>query len=223
MTVKLFVLGLPGSGKSTVARGIEEYVGKMGLEITRVNDYVILEHMFYDDAKRELFRPADHGGFDIIDLAVFDTALKILEKVTKQSILPTIPEGVILIEFARNDYQKALSQFSYEFLQGAYFLYIDTRVDICKQRIHDRIVNPNNPDDYNVSEYIFKTYYNNDDGKNLHEILEAYQIDKQMARIFDNNSSLEVVLQKITPFIDEIIAPELARRGKSAQPVELFA
>ena len=224
MTVKLFVLGLPGSGKSTVAREIEDYIGKKGVRLRRINDYIILEQMFHDDAKCEQFRPAENGGFDILDLTVFDTALKMLEKVTKQYILPAIPEGMILIEFARNDYRKAFQQFSNEFLQDSYFLYLDTWLEICKQRIRNRITNPNNPDDYNVSEYIFEAYYNKDNGKDLYDILEGgYQIDKQLVKIIDNNSSLGVVLQKIAPFIDAIIASELARRGTSAHPMKQFA
>ena len=219
MTVKLFVLGLPGSGKSTVAREITKYVDKMGWESIHINDYPILEQMFHDDAERKQFRPAENGGFDILDLPVFDTALKLLEKATQQYILPTIPEGIILIEFARNDYLRAFQQFSNTFLQDAYFLYLDAEIDICKQRIRDRVNNPAFEDDYNVSDYIFETYYHEDDGKDLPDFLEReHRIGKQRISIIDNNCSLEAASKKIDQFIDTIIDSEASCLGTQAQP-----
>jgi adenylate kinase family enzyme len=206
MAVKLFVLGLPGTGKSTMAREIKEYIGKLGLGISRINDYVFLKQMFYDDAKREQFRPAKHGGFDIIDLTVFDTALQRLEKVTKQYILPTIPEGIILIEFARNDYLRAFQQFNQDFLQDAYFLYLDAEIETCKQRIRNRVNNPICEDDYNVSEYIFETYYQKVDDRDLSDILNKdYKIDNRRVKIINNNCSLKEASETIKPFIDTII------------------
>ena len=223
MTVKLFVLGLPGSGKSMVAREIAEYVDKMGRKSTRINDYPILEQMFHDDVERKQFKPADRGGFDIIDLTVFDTALKMLEKATQQYILPTIPEGIILIEFARNDYQKAFQQFNQDFLQDAYFLYLDTEIEICKWRIRDRVNNPAFEDDYNVSDYIFETYYHEDDGKDLPDFLEReHRIGKQRISIIDNNCSLEAASKKIDQFIDTIIVSEYAFISILAQPEKLL-
>ncbi len=216
MAVKLFILGLPGSGKSTVAREIAEYVDKMGWKSTRINDYPILEQMFHDDAKCEQFRPACHGGFDVFDFTVIDTALRRLEQVVNQR-----QEEIILIEFARNNYQRAFQQFSAAFLQDAYFLYLDAEIDTCKQRIRNRVNNPVYEDDYYVSEYIFETYYHEDDGKDLPDILEReYRISKQRVRILDNNCSLEAASKKIDPFIDAIIDTiidtESARAGTSA-------
>ncbi len=223
MTVKLFVLGLPGSGKSTVAREITKYVDKMGWESIHINDYPILEQMFHDDAERKQFKPADRGGFDILDLTVFDTALKMLEKATQQYILPTIPEGLILIEFARNDYQKAFQQFNQDFLQDAYFLYLDAEIDTCKQRIRDRITNPTYDDDYYVSEYIFNAYYNKDNGQRMPQILERdYGIDKKRLVLISNNGSLETASKEIGSFIDTIIHFESGLADSSAQPVESF-
>jgi len=216
MAVKLFVLGLPGSGKSTVARKIAEYVDKMDWESTRINDYAILEQMFHDDAEHKQFKPADCGGFDVLDFTVIDAALKRLEQATKQYILSTKLEGIILIEFARNDYRKAFQQFNQDFLQNAYFLYLDAETETCKQRIRDRINNPVFEDDYNVSEYIFEKYYHEDDGKDLPDFLEKeHRIGKQQVRIIDNNCSLETASKKIDQFIDTIIGLESAFESTS--------
>jgi adenylate kinase family enzyme len=218
MTVKLFVLGLPGSGKSTIAREIAKNVDNRGLESDRINDYVILEQMFHDDVERKKFCPTDYGGFDVLDLTVIDTALKQLEQFT-QNLISYKPEGVILIEFARNDYRRAFKLFSEAFLQDAYFLYLDTEIETCKKRIRNRIDSPSYTDDYYVSEYIFDTYYNNDDGKCLSQILiNEYGIDKQHVRGIDNNTSLEEASRKITPFVDMIFDLKSADQNALAQP-----
>ena len=83
MVVKVFVLGRPGSGKSTSARYIEQEVrnrfNMKRCEIFRICDYDILYQMFRDDVHQTMFRPTDHGGFDVHNLKAFDIALKTLE------------------------------------------------------------------------------------------------------------------------------------------------
>ena len=81
MAVKLFVLGLPGSGKSTVCRRIAENITVYpGWSTFRFNDYHILYEMFQEDAKGKYFRPiSEHGGFDVVNPIAFDIALQKLE------------------------------------------------------------------------------------------------------------------------------------------------
>jgi adenylate kinase family enzyme len=204
MAVKLFVLGLPGSGKSGVARYIQMYARDKDWKATHFNDYAILKQMFHNDTK-EQFKPAPHGGFDVIDFTVIDTALQRLEQEVNQHLSSAKPKEIILIEFARNDYQKAFQQFNQDFLQDAYFLYLDAEIETCKQRIRDRVNNPAFEDDYNVSDYIFETYYHEDDGKALPYFLEReHRIGKQRISIIDNNCSLEEASKEIAPFIDTI-------------------
>ena len=53
MLVKLFVFGLPGSGKSTVARHIVDHVQRdyKNWSAQRISDYNILHKMFLQDKK----------------------------------------------------------------------------------------------------------------------------------------------------------------------------
>lgn len=218
MAVKLFVLGLPGSGKSGVARYIQMYARDKDWKATHFNDYAILEQMFHDDTNGKQFKPAPHGGFDVIDFTVIDTALQRLEQQVNQSLPSAKQQEVILIEFARNNYQKAFQQFNQDFLQDAYFLYLDAEKETCKQRIWNRVNNPVFEDDYNVSEYIFEKYYHEDDGKDLPDFLEKeHEIDKQRVRIIDNNCSLEEASKEIAPFIDTIIDSESTGTGTPTQ------
>ena len=225
MTVKLFVLGLPGSGKSTVARYISTYAGDMGWKTMHINDYAILKGMFDKDkdSDHKQFKPADNGGFDILDHTVFDTALQRLEQEVNQHLLSDEQKEIVLIEFARNDYVRAFQQFNDAFLQDAFFLYLEAEISTCKVRIRNRINNPICEDDYNVSEYIFETYYQKDDGKELSDILDReYKVDQQQVRIIDNNCSLEVASRNISPLIDTVIDSKSACADKSARPENLF-
>lgn len=214
MAVKLFVLGLPGSGKSAMARYIAMYAGDQHWLTTRFNDYVILQEMFHNDTEGKQFKSADHDGFDVLDLTVFDSALKKLEQEVNRYFFSAKSDELILIEFARNDYEKALHLFSQAFLEDTYFLYLDAEIDTCKQRIHDRIANPTCDDDYYVSEYIFDAYYHRDDGQYLTHILgRDYNFDRQRVLVIDNNCSLEVASKRINSFIDYIIASPSAPKN----------
>jgi len=209
MAVKLFILGLPGSGKSTVARSIATYIKSKGWNHIRFSDHVILQDMFLADSEHKQFKPADYGGFDVLDLSVFDIALQRLEQEVKKHILSAKSDELILIEFARNDYQKAFQQFSQDFLKDAYFLYLDTDIEKCKKRIRRRIAHPSTEDDFFVSDYIFSAYYNQDNGRDLPHFLERdYGIGRQRVVFIDNNGSLQGATAQINLFVDIICGLE---------------
>jgi adenylate kinase family enzyme len=214
MAAKLFLLGLPGSGKSTVARYIQEYVRKWDWSTSHFSDYSLLQKMFRKDIEHKQFMPADHGGFDVIDFIVFDTALKRLEQKVKRHTSSKKSAELILIEFSRADYQHAFSQFSKKFLrdQDTYFLYLVAELDTCKRRILARTANPIFEDDYHVSDNIFKQYYHQDDGQYLPDILEStYQIDRRYVSIINNNDSLEAASTEINAFVHFIARATLRK------------
>lgn len=214
MSVKLFLLGSPGSGKSTVARSIESLARDEHWSVERINDYGILREMFVEDQQKGegRFKPADRGGFDVVDFEAFNEALQKLEQRAKLQISLEEPgQKIVLIEFARNDYQKAFWQFSRDFLHDAYFLYLDTDIEICKQRISRRVANPQTEDDYYVSDYIFQAYYQHDNGQFLTDILLEYGVDEQRANFLRNNGAPQIIEPDIAEFvhfiIDEVIIP----------------
>lgn len=159
MFVKLFLLGRPGSGKSRTARYIADFVEAYGWVTKRFKDYDILEKMFQEDLLRVQFRASERGGFDVLDVTTLDKALRVLEKNIRDYIRTIEKDEFIIIEFARKDYDQALSVLSQDFLQDAHFLLIDTEPEICKQRIHERIIHPLTSDDHFVSDFILNTYY----------------------------------------------------------------
>lgn len=212
MVVKLFLLGNPGSGKSTVARYIEFHLRDQGWSVERINDYGILREMFEEDQRmgEGRFKPADHGGFDVLDFKAFDVALQRLEERSGAAFVssPEAEKRIVLVEFARNDYQKAFDQFSVEFqhsLSDAYYLYLDTEIEICKERISGRVEFGSTPDDYYVSPYIFEAYYHDDNGLSLAQILAKYGVDSDVrVRIIDNNPDLREKAGEIVAFLEQI-------------------
>src|SRR5437764_1080820 len=125
MSVKVFVLGRPGSGKTTAVRRMMELAKERGWNTRRIKDFEILHSMFLADSEHKEFLPVAHGGFDVIDFSVLDTALEKLEKVVEeQKSQSSSEDDLIIIEFARNDYRKAFKRFNPQFLQDAFFLFV---------------------------------------------------------------------------------------------------
>jgi hypothetical protein len=208
MAEKLFILGLPGSGKSAIARFISTYVRDFRWMGYRSNDYTILDGMFRQDTARKRFKAAELGGFDVLDLKVFDEALQTLEQEVKKHIDALEPDikELVLIEFSRNNYGHSFCQFNKSFLKDAYVLYLGAEIEVCKHRIRHRIDNPQfEEDDFNVSDYIFEEYYRQDDGARIADVLENYGVNRQHVWAIDNSCSYETACMKVEPLIQQIL------------------
>lgn len=213
MALKVFVLGRPGSGKSTATRRILKLVQRKGWSAIRVNDYEILQSWYMQEKfqpsnQHKRFRSTAHNGFDVTDFSVLNTALEELEKRVWKYIY-SAKNDFILIEFARDDYGKALSYFSNNFLQNAYFLLLDADIDTCIQRVHNRTVHPTTADDHFVSDDIIRLYYHKDNKPYMISNLKRdYLIDDKKLEIIDNTSSLQSFAENINKFVEGIFERE---------------
>ena len=212
MVEKLFVLGLPGSGKSTAARYIEMLARDCDWLPRRFNDYNILLEMFHTDIEGKRFSRTKYGGFDVHKHIAFDEALIEIERVVLQrEKVPDNQKELIIIEFARDDYCRALDMFSPAFLRDAFFLFLDADIPTCIKRIKDRIAVPQTPDDYDVSEYIFKSYYQNDNRQYQASVTSKINgcrdINEDRVMVIDNTSttSMRHFLESIKPWIMAIL------------------
>ncbi len=207
--VKVFVLGRPGSGKTTAVRRLIDLAKERDWNITRIKDYDILYSMFRSESDLEYkrFRPTAHGGFDVIDLSVFDTALEKLEKIVEEEERRNShKDELIIIEFARNDYRDALKCFNSDFLQSSYFIFVDADIETCIRRIHNRITScPATEDNHYVSEYIIKSYYYKDNWEYMGSHLKkVYGIEEQRIEAVNNMGSLQEFINRINRFGDTI-------------------
>ena len=210
MRVKVFVLGLPGSGKSLASRLFMDILKRESWITRPFKDYDILLEMFRNDSNHGKFRPTEHDGFDVLDLCMFDLALQEVERRTTDYIsIPCAQNELILIEFARNDYRKALKQFSHKLLEDSYFIFINANIPTCISRIHKRVAHPQTLDDHFVSEYIFDAYYQKDTKQYFASSLEGIAgVDVQRIRVIDNIGTQDNLHHQVSQCIDFIFEQE---------------
>lgn len=218
MLVKVFVVGRPGSGKTTAVNRILEYTSSKGYATQRFKDYEILYKMFQDDIKREYqnnnerkFRRAEYGGFDVLDTTMFDRALEQLKKEVTKALFSS-HEGIATIEFARDDYRYALSKLGSDFLKNAYFLFVNCDLEVCVRRIYERISNPPKPDFHFVSEYIMHSYYSRENWNYMtYHCEKEFPVLEKVVVIENTETPLEEFEKKVKGFA-EIILAEVSRK-----------
>jgi len=218
MMVKLFVLGCSGSGKSTAARYIVRLARNAGYSATRVNDYEILYEMFQADieAGGDRFLPVDYGGFDVLDLSLYAVALMQVEQEVQRSYY----EGneLIVIEFARDDYNKALRLFSDGFLRDAYFLFLDSDPDICIRRIHNRVIHPATIDDHFVPEHVIESFLHKENKQYIASHLKTdYGIGDEKVKLIDNTGASMSFFKEVTQLAESILRQELSTSRETEQ------
>jgi thymidylate kinase len=203
MLVKVFILGLPGSGKSLASRFLMSLLRERGWNTYRFKDYDILLEMFREDTTGSNFNGTPYNGFDVLNLSVFDEALHKLEEKVSTYIPYTMHNELILIEFARANYSHALKQFEPAFLRYAYFLFVQSDIEICINRISERVRHSNSLDDHYVSPYIFDKYYrHNNDASILSDLVTSNGIDDRSIKIIENNRSLANLETELEQFVN---------------------
>ncbi len=226
MAVKVFLLGRPGSGKSTAARYIEVLFDsiqnkkglpeKQKLSIKILNDYFFLREMHLVDKEHKQFKPVgpkENEGFDVIDFQVFNT---VLERIKEQVFFLEEQHNLILIEFARSNYRTAFQIFGEEFLRSAYFLFFKADLEICQMRINERTLYPASNDDHFLSEDILFRYYRQDDiGYITNEFIHEYAIDEQRVAIIDSMGSWKDAGEQVKQFALKNLVPKIISQSST--------
>ncbi len=204
MAIKIFLLGRPGSGKSTAARYIEAMAQEYGWSSIHINDYEFLQAMYQLDMHYQKFRPSVYGGFDVLDFSVLDQALQSVEAKACQYIY--ISKKLLLLEFARDNYQDALKQFQPTFLKDAYFLFFEANIDMCVRRVYERSSNPTSCDDHFISEEMIRSYYHEDNRPYLtYNLLADYGISDKKVRVINNVGSRMEFKAQVKSFVETIL------------------
>jgi thymidylate kinase len=217
MVVKVFLLGRPGSGKTTAFSHIEELTRDKELQATRFREYTILYKMF--QAGRKEFRPVAYGGFDIVDFSILrESAQRLEEQVQELALSSRQEDELLFLELARNNYKRAMLCFSSEFLRDSYFLFIEADVETCIHRIRYRVAHPTETDGHFVSERILRSYYSKDNKEYMAtRFKNDYDIQKKV-EVIENSGPLDEFFQKLKPFVDTVLAEKL-----TVAPVKLQA
>src|SRR5690348_8608682 len=215
MIKNMFILGLPGSGKSEAARYIDQFFKDKSAQAigscwfaTHFNDYSILNDMSQHPRESRHFIRYESGGFDVVNFDAFDTALLDLKEEIEHylELSGENRDEILVIEFARNDYRRAFNLLGKAFIQDACFIHLSTDVETCKQRIRKRVEDGGHIDDYPISDSIFRTYYHSDDGQELPFFLKQdFEVDESQVLLIDNNASLKEAMNKIAPFLERFM------------------
>ena len=231
---KLFVLGLPGSGKSTVARFIVESMGQYGFWSERVNDYNLLKRKFDEEihasekAPRRFYR-LDQGGFYIIDRTICDEVLHELDLAVEShfaqlSLSRSELEGIMVIEFARSSYLHAFNQFQNGLPGDAYLLFLDASLPICRKRVQERAVYPKTEDDYFVSDYTFEFYCGKDNKKYLQtecdDLARRFGLSLQRMKIISTEGAWEEVEERVQTWLETTLYKDLHRKLPDTGPLQ---
>lgn len=207
--MKVFVLGRPGSGKSTAARHMNSLFKQGGWRVKHINDYEILREMFLADKQHLQFRATEHNGFDAIDLTVMDSALREVEERAKR----LLEVDAVTIEFARNDYRKALKQFTPAFLKDAYFLFLDADIETCLRRVHERVACATSIDDHpSFSDTIFREYYARENREYMAHCLQREAGLSRKVKVINNTSTFGNFMARVEKCAAEILKEEAWQR-----------
>ncbi|GCF08270.1 hypothetical protein [Dictyobacter arantiisoli] len=214
MAMTLFLLGRPGSGKSTAAHYLHLLSQQQGWSTIHINDYPFLRSQFEADTQQIKFKPTGYGGFDVLDFSVLDTALHAIEYEAR--IYSAHPRKLVLLEFARDDYIQALQQFQCSFLRNAYFLFLNADLDTCVRRVHNRAYHPTTRNDHFISEAMLRSYYQQEyDPLLLYRLLSSYGIQEQHVRIINNTETHYKFQEQLENFLQEILARDQHSAGQS--------
>lgn len=223
MVKKVFILGRAGSGKSTVARLLIAVAQNNGWDARLIYDYKYLHDMFQqeiDDKVPEDERsfhqkgPQLCQGFDVCDFKVLDVVLKQMAgdvQAEEQDQLGA--HKLLLIEFARKDYTRALDIFGYQILQGAHLLYIKLGLEDCIRRVHQRAIENRYRSEYDhfVSDDIMRGYYSEDDwfSERFSKYLKTLHTIDVTNDELDNSGTEEELKGEVEKIFSDLTAPQL--------------
>ena len=210
MGATLFILGLPGSGKTTISRYIVDYFKRKHINriVRHVNDYNILLKKFEEDIPHKRFHPTRrYSGFIVKDRTAYDEALHEVENTANRF---SVSDELTVVEFVRKNYAEAFKLFHRSFVvENSYFLFLDTDVATCKRRIRARASDPKSNDDHYVPSLVFRLFDVRRNKFYIKTDLKAdFGIDDSRITIIQNKGELQNILLEVEEFVDFILERE---------------
>lgn len=156
----IFMLGRPGCGKSYLYKNVFIPVIKEKVkEVERMDDFPVLKKLLDEDKdfKRHIRKD---GGFEVTDWSIVDDVLREMDLILKKKERDS---KIIFVEFARDNYRRAVSNFSEYIEKRSILLYIWAPFEVCLKSNIRRFKEGGDPDDHIVPVDLMNTYYRTDD------------------------------------------------------------
>lgn len=140
----VFILGLPGSGKSYVRSRLAQHLSKMRIESQSLTDYpyayvdLMRTVLKLDPASGNEFQAYDGGAFGVENEKSLAPALRALHSDVRDALQA---REVTLVEFARADLAAALQTFD-DIRSRSHVVYVRAPTNLRQTRLADRVVPP---------------------------------------------------------------------------------
>jgi hypothetical protein len=140
----VFVVGLPGSGKSRVRRTLAERLEELGIQSRELTDYLYAFRDFLhgqiklEPPRVDGFEAYPGGAFAVRDEAVLKPALQALEGAVRDSLKES---EVTIAEFARSAHVAAFDQFN-DIRLRCWILYVQAPAELRSARLSTRVEPP---------------------------------------------------------------------------------
>lgn len=215
----IFLVGLPGAGKSLIRRRLSMMLRDMRFQVDELSDYVYAFRDFVHgaillDETRGTGFSADSGG-----------AFKVTNEVHLRPALHALAERVwinqpaskiTLVEFARSDTMAALHEFGDDIFGRSRVIYVDAPTDIREERLRQRAEPPSiQVDELSINVVVSDNHRlpsaaasNLYDADDLDEILADKRLSGRVFRITnDRRSDSSLIDTALERFIDGVAAP----------------
>ena len=197
-----FVLGSPGSGKTTVATALKARWKRQGYKVISFNDYRLLLAMTANEQHqgKNLECPAQFCpimnrtgglvGFTVIDLVVLEQVLCRINRYICRYL--DQPNTIMLVEFARDEYlyERVWQYFSHEVRTTAHYLFCDTSFEVCLERVKQR------PQQIDLE--VMHSYYSKD---GLPSLMQNCNLDR--IEVFNTNETMQETHTQIMSFLEK--------------------
>lgn len=191
----VFLIGRPGSGKSTIARAIQEVAAQASVfrPVVWLSDVGFLWDYFVGSAQQgSRAERTQDGGFYITDDGLYDDAMRNLARGAKREGRQA---GLLVLEFARNNYEKAFGILDSEGVSPDLVVYLDIDMDNALLRNRKRKIEGG----HYVSEREMLSYYTSDD---LHEITS--KLGSRLLIVSQNELPNEAARRKASEILERM-------------------
>jgi dephospho-CoA kinase len=211
----IFIVGLPGAGKSFVRRRLAAHLKSLRIEAQELTDYVFAYRDFLHSSIRleppraRGFRPESKGAFRVLTEESLRPALKALSHRVMASFNQ---REVTLVEFARSDILAALQEFGDELLQMSQIIYVEASPELRAHRLRQRARPPELgisgvtvtvtvSDDHKLPSTVEKSIYSADD---LTELNASRKWRDRIFRILNDADDVAQVDAAIVAYVNRV-------------------